>query len=133
MRKGLLQLKRPIAVLSPQEKEDRFAKFWSLPSNVSEKMITSYSEYLRIDAVSQFPTGSRAAYVYSTPPPGAWASKPATESIKISRKPPIKGKVQESIERIIESIWSDVTEEEWSKLPSDLSDKIDEYLYSTER
>lgn len=36
-----------------------------------------------------------------------------------------------SIEEEIAAIWSDVTKEQWSSLPSDLSDQIDHYVYGT--
>lgn len=34
-----------------------------------------------------------------------------------------------SIEEKIATIWADVPEEEWAKLPPDLSDQLDHYIY----
>ena len=36
-----------------------------------------------------------------------------------------------SIEEEIAAIWSDVTQEQWASLPSDLSEQIDHYVYGT--
>lgn len=36
-----------------------------------------------------------------------------------------------SIEEEIAAIWSDVTEEQWTSLPPDLSEQIDHYVYGT--
>ncbi len=36
-----------------------------------------------------------------------------------------------SIEEKIAAIWADVPEEEWAKLPPDLSDQLDHYIYGT--
>ncbi len=36
-----------------------------------------------------------------------------------------------SIEEKIAAIWADVPAEEWAKLPPDLSDQLDHYIYGT--
>jgi len=36
-----------------------------------------------------------------------------------------------SIEQELQEIWKDVPASEWEKLPADLSDNLDHYLYGT--
>ncbi len=44
---------------------------------------------------------------------------------------PREGQHTPSIEEEIDRIWADVPESEWAKLPADLSDQIDHYVYGT--
>lgn len=36
-----------------------------------------------------------------------------------------------TIEEELRNIWADVPEDEWSRLPSDLTDNLDHYVYGT--
>ena len=40
---------------------------------------------------------------------------------------------ERSLEQIIEDSFKGVPQEEWDKLPHDLTDRLDHYLYGTER
>ncbi|MGH9937213.1 MAG: hypothetical protein ACREAM_13285 [Blastocatellia bacterium] len=52
-------------------------------------------------------------------------------AIPVIENEPAALKDTRSIEEKIAAIWADVPEEEWAKLPHDLSDQLDHYIYGT--
>ena len=45
----------------------------------------------------------------------------------------IAGRAERSLEEIVEGNFRDVSREEWNRLPHDLTDRLDHYLYGTGR
>lgn len=49
----------------------------------------------------------------------------------LDRQPPTPSGQGKPIEEVIQEIMADVPEEEWDRLPPDLSDNLDHYMYGT--
>ncbi len=62
---------------------------------------------------------------------GAWKGVIAGEKLKRTVREAHRD--ERSLEQIIEDSFKDVPQEEWDKLPHDLTDRLDFYLYGTER
>ena len=58
---------------------------------------------------------------------------PETMGLEFPRDVPASRLDERSLEQIIEDSFKDVPQEEWDKLPHDLTDRLDYYLYGTDR
>lgn len=60
------------------------------------------------------------------------AALPEGAAVELTLLPPAPdGRAERPIEEIIDEIFADVPESEWEKLPADLSDQLDHYVYGT--
>ena len=91
--------------------------------------ILRYKDLKRDDAASKPPAKERRKRMKSAA--GAW--KGVIDGEKLKRTLREAHRDERSLEEIIEDSFKDVPQEEWDKLPHDLTDRLDYYLYGTDR
>ena len=91
--------------------------------------ILRYEDLKRDDAASNPSAKKNRRGIKSAS--GAW--KGVNDGEKLKRTLRESHRDERSLEQIIEDSFKDVPQEEWDKLPHDLTDRLDYYLYGTDR